>query len=87
MKEYIVERYEFFMTGFYFSWIAYVAIALVAVAWMQQMSESDPHRGSKRYYTILSIVAFGFIGIVLTIFLPSPELLSHLLRGGEVCIK
>ncbi|ENX58768.1 MULTISPECIES: hypothetical protein [Acinetobacter] len=80
MLGYIVERYEVFHSLFLWGWVFYVVGTCIGVGVLITLDRDDPHKGQKQYYGILLIAALFIIGLIGTIFLPSPELVKGWLQ-------
>lgn len=73
---YLVDVYEKFYLFFLFGWVVYIVAAICGFVWLHDLKSNDPHKGQKRYYGIIAIASFLIIGVLGSIFLPSPELVT-----------
>lgn len=81
MSAYVIERYEMFYFIFMnCGWPIFCIGALISGAILCALSSSNVHRGQIRYYGIIVISSLLLIGVIGSIFLPSPELVKAWLK-------
>ncbi|ENX58318.1 MULTISPECIES: hypothetical protein [Acinetobacter] len=76
MTAYIIERYEIFHLLFLWGWVFYAFGCVIGIGFLIGLDDHDEYKGQKRYYGIMLIAALFIIGLIGTIFLPSPELVK-----------
>lgn len=79
MNAYIIERYDAIHGMFLYGWLLWAAIFIVALGFLFDSDsplQKHNHLASIRYSTILFIIITCAIGLLGTMFLPSPELVT-----------